>query len=44
MENRYIVKFVNSTWVIFDKFQYENAKTFTLKSAADEAVKKWNKV
>ena len=44
MENRYAVKFVNGTWVIFDNQKFENAKTFTLKSVADESQKKWNKV
>lgn len=44
---RYLVKFVNTTWAIFDTIDYENIRVFSLLKEANEVQKimnrKWNK-
>lgn len=44
---RYLVKFVNTTWAIFDTIEYENIRVLSLLKEANEVQKimnrKWSK-
>jgi len=39
MPDRFVIKFVNSTWVIFDREHFCNCETFRSRKAAEVALR-----